>query len=147
MALVEFRIWVSQTPWQPRRCCAAKEFGESSSRSRLWECFWRVEAIERMIAKTREFVRIKLKLIFKKIFYLIYDIFKLQDSHTNKTIFSRETIISDADVKLIVVKLLFGCGVEGTEKSFSMWLKFHYQKHSWLTNEMFHYTLVTSCWF
>lgn len=73
-----------------------------------------------MIAKTRELVRIKLKLVFKQIFYLIYDIFKLQDSHTNKTIFSCETIISDADVKLIVVKLLFGCGVEGTEKSFSM---------------------------
>lgn len=55
-----------------------------------------------------------------KIFYLINDIFKLQNSNTNETILASETVISNTDVKLVEVKLFFWRGVESTKlkKSF-----------------------------
>lgn len=69
---------------------------------------------------------------FKKyLFYLTHlidDVFQLQNSHTNKSIFPCETVISDTNVKLVKIKLFFWGSIESAKiepKLLSKFLELH----------------------
>lgn len=70
--------------------------------------------------------------MFDLISYLIDNILQLQDRYTNKSIFTCETIITDANVQLIKVKLFLRCCVEGTVKA-SLRYKNYSIRNRWAT--------------